>query len=117
MKEFDIKQRTLSFSKELLHFVRRMDKTLESQILAKQIIRSGTSIGANVHESRGGISKKDFAHFFSIALKSANETDYWLDLIETMNPKLSSDVGVLRAELNEIIRVIAAIIIKTKKDA
>lgn len=115
MKEFDIKIRTVSFSKDLLKFVAKLRTSTVNQILIKQIVRSGTSIGANVHESRGGTSRKDFSHYFSIALKSANETDYWLDLLLDTNSNLEDEIRILKNELSEIIKVLARIVINSRK--
>jgi four helix bundle protein len=115
MKEYDIKARTTSFSKDLLKFTQKLDRKTENQVLAKQIIRSGTSIGANVHESKGGTSVRDFSHYFSIALKSANETEYWLALISSINPELRAEIYVLSEELKEIACVLAKIVINSRK--
>lgn len=117
MKEFDIKKRAFNFSLDLLRFMEKLDHSTEGLIFSKQLIRSGTSIGANVAESKGGLSKKDFSHYFSIALKSANETDYWLKLLSARSPRLSLDIKILLAELEEIIKVLAKIVINSRKDS
>ena len=81
-------------------------------VLAKQVIRSGTSIGANVRESQRAVSKPDFENKLGIALKEAEETEYWLDLIDfkvmRVNQKLKSD-------LIEIIKILTAIIVSSKR--
>jgi len=115
-KEFDIKKRTLSFSKELLAFVAKLPKNDENNILKKQIIRSGTSIGANVYESNGGHSKKDFSNYINIALKSANETLYWFELIESVNKNLSAEIDILSKETAELTKILATIAINSRKD-
>jgi four helix bundle protein len=74
--------------------------------LADQLIRSSTSIGANVMEGRGSASTKDYARFFEIALKSANETKYWLILLKEL--VVSHEVEGLLQEVDEIARIIAA---------
>lgn len=120
MKEFDIKEKTYSFSKDLLVASSRLDKNLNNSIIVKQIIRCGTSIGANVHESKGGVSKKDFSHYFShyfsIALKSANETTYWLNLLRDTNPSFAHEADDLLSELDEISKILASIVIKCRKE-
>lgn len=116
MKEFDIKERTYSFSKDLLQATSLLEKNLNNSVMVKQIIRCGTSIGANVHESKGGVSKKDFAHYFSIALKSANETTYWLNLLKDTNPSFLEEANTLLSELSEITRILASIVIKCRKE-
>lgn len=113
-KEFDIKKRTYNFAKEIIEFTKPIKKTTENLVLVKQIIRSGTSIGANVYESKGGHSVKDFSNYFSIALKSTNETIYWLNLIKDTNKEVALRAEKLIAEADEIARVLASIVIKSR---
>ncbi len=77
-KPYSIRHRCFFFSKEIIFFVKdcKYDRIYSS--LFDQLVRSGTSIGANVVEGKAGTSKKDWKNFFAIALKSANETKYWL---------------------------------------
>lgn len=80
-KPYDIRHRCFFFSKEILFFVKdcKYEKVYSS--LFDQLVRSATSIGANVVEGKAGSSKKDWNKYLVIALKSANETKYWLCLI------------------------------------
>ena len=82
--------------------------------LAGQILRSGTSIGANVSEAQYSQSKKDFISKMHIALKEANETDYWLKLLRAVDAISEEDYSKLRKEADEIIRILVTII-KTSK--
>jgi len=79
-------------------------------------LRSATSIGANIVEAKAGSSKKDFRNFYTIALKSANETKYWLCLIRDTNiVNIEKDKIVeLIAEADELSKIIASIIINAK---
>ena len=81
-------------------------------VIAKQLLRSGTSIGANIFEAQHAESKADFIHKMKIAIKEANETLYWLLLCERSEryPKESS----LRDKVDELIRIISKIIISSK---
>lgn len=81
--------------------------------LADQIIRSGCSIGANVRESQGAESKADFVHKMKVALKEAEETEYWLELCE-FSKKLQKP-GKLLAEIESIIKVLNKIIATSKR--
>ena len=114
-KPYNIKHRCYYFSKDILLFVRdcRYDKVYSS--LFDQLIRSATSRGANLVEGKAGSSKKDWKKFFVIALKSANETKYWLclirDTLETDDVKIAS----LLKEAEEISNIIATIIINSEK--
>jgi four helix bundle protein len=73
-KAFEFALKIIALNKELIN-----NKEL---VLSKQVLRSGTSIGANINEALGGVSTKDFQHKLSIALKEANETEYWLKLLK-----------------------------------
>lgn len=81
--------------------------------LARQVFKSGTSIGANIRESQRGVSKKDFINKLGISLKEADETQYWFDLI---NFKVLKIDDKLITELDEIIRLLVSIIKTTKNN-
>ncbi len=86
-------------------------KKKKEYILSKQILRSGTSIGANVRESRNAQSRADFISKLNIALKEADETDYWLELMEKSEIIKSNQIVDLKSDLNEI----TAILVKSLK--
>jgi four helix bundle protein len=113
-KPYNIRHRCYYFSKEVLLFVKdcKYDRVYTS--LFDQLIRSATSIGANVVEGRAGSSKKDWKKFFIIALKSANETKYWLCLIRDTMVTDTAKVGLLLKEIEEIANIIARIIINSE---
>ena len=77
-KAYNIRHRCFHFSKEVIRFIKdtRYDKIYHS--IFDQLLRSATSIGANVVEGSAGSTKRDFTNYYAIALKSANETKYWL---------------------------------------
>lgn len=77
-------------------------------------MRSGTSVGANYVESQAGSSRKDFANFLSISLKSANESKYWLALLRDTKRVDSKELEGILNELEEISKILAASIITTK---
>ena len=79
-----------------------------------QLVRSSTSIGANVIEGSSGSSKKDWLKFLIIALKSANETKYWLCLIRDTINLSREEMNKLITEAEEISKIIASIILKSK---
>lgn len=78
----DLKYRAFLFSLDIIKFLEQSGKDYISQTMGKQLLRCATSIGANIIEAQAAPSKKDFANFFNIALKSANETKYWLYLFQ-----------------------------------
>ncbi|NBU82544.1 MAG: four helix bundle protein, partial [Flavobacteriaceae bacterium] len=75
-----IKEKSFAFAIEIVSLYKILAERKEF-VLSKQLLRSGTSIGANVRESEHAQSKADFIHKLSIALKEANETEYWIDLL------------------------------------
>ena len=108
-KEFDIEKRTFAFSLEIIKLANKVNHNLENTIILKQLIRCATSVGANVHEAKGGHTKKDFINYHSIALKSANETGYWLRLLSVTNTTLEANIDPLVSEAEELAKIIASI--------
>lgn len=80
--------------------------------LFDQLLRSATFVGANVTEGKAGSSKKDWKNYFAIALKSANETKYWLCLIRDTMDVSKPKINELIHEADEISKIIASIILK-----
>ena len=115
-RPYNIRHRCYYFSKEIILFVKecKYDKIYNS--LFDQLIRSATSIGANIVEGKSGSSKKDWKNFLVIALKSANETKYWLCLIRDTLEIDKLKVEELLKEAEEISNIIAKIIINSHKD-
>lgn len=113
-KPYDIRHRCFFFSKEILFFVKdcKYEKVYSS--LFDQLVRSATSIGANVVEGKAGSSKKDWNKYLMIALKSANETKYWLCLIRDTQEVSKEKVNELIKEADELSKIIASIIINAK---
>jgi len=86
--------------------------------LFDQLIRSGTSVGANIEEGRAGSSKRDFRKFYIIALKSANETKYWLRLLKETGIIKPADILKVESMINEIeelSKIVASIVINMDK--
>ena len=89
--------------------------TIEEFALSKQFLRSGTSVGANIHEAVASESKKDFIHKLGIALKEARETSYWLRLLSDSNYISEEQWAQLSNACDEIIRILNSIILTTKE--
>ena len=83
-------------------------------VMSKQLLRSGTSIGANVREGLYAQSRKDFINKLNIALKEAGETDYWLDLIHSAEYFTDQEFDSLKADNDELIKMLVSIIKSTK---
>ena len=82
--------------------------------MSKQLLRSGTSIGANIREAEQAESKADFIHKLSIALKEANETEYWLDLLQETKYLNNSEYISIQMDIKELLKLLMSII-KTSK--
>ncbi|MFA4843920.1 MAG: four helix bundle protein [Candidatus Margulisiibacteriota bacterium] len=115
----EIQDRTLSFAIRVAKFVRKIAKDMAFEVLAKQLLRSATSIGANMKEADGASSRKDFVNKVTIAKKEAQETEYWLEVLRGAefihHPDNNIELVGLLSESREITRILASIIIKAKK--
>ncbi len=83
--------------------------------MAKQVLRSGTSIGANIRESRNAQSKADFMNKLNVALKEADGTQYWFEVMEKSEIINSEDIEILNKDLSELIAILVSSI-KTLKN-
>ena len=114
-----IQERTLEFGVRMLKFADKLPKTVGGAVITKQLIRSGTSIGANMEEADGAASKNDFINKVTIARKESRETHYWLQLIKKAelihNKDNVDELNRLIVESDEIKRVLSAIINKAKE--
>jgi four helix bundle protein len=90
-------------------------KNPAAYIIGKQIIRSATSIGANITEAQGGLTKNEFIHSMNIAKKEAKETEYWTNLIIKTSLIKENRVKSLLKENKEIIGILTTIIVNSKK--
>ena len=112
----DIKERTFSFALQIVRLCRNFDSRSRSlQILVQQLLRSGSSVGANVEEAQAGQSRADFISKYSIALKEARETLYWLRLLDALGELPDDSSHFLLKEADEIARILATIIVRAKK--
>ena len=115
-KPQDIVARTFQFALSIIELANQLDDGRgSSSVLARQILRSGTSIGANIEEAQAAESKADFTHKYNIALKEARETKYWLRLISASNGSKNTELDSLIKESDEICRIIAQIVINARK--
>lgn len=107
--------RAYKFSLEVMSFLDKVDrKDYSIQILANQLLRSATSIGANIIEAQASSSKKDFINFIHHALKSANETRYWLGLLRDSGKADKLKVEKLLLEAKELSNLLGSSILKLK---
>lgn len=112
--EKDIYEWTYQFAISVIKLVRKLPRNIEADVLRKQAIRSVTSIAANLEEANGSKTRQEFRHSVSISKKEAKETKLWLRIISDLYPSLSAELSVLIAECEEIIKILATIVIKTQ---
>jgi four helix bundle protein len=108
--DIDIQDRTFKFGVRIIKFVDKLPRTLSAAEIGKQVLRSGTSIAANMEEANGAESRSDFIHKVSIAYKEARETRLWLGLIKAAILPDASEVTELHTECDEIVRILFAIL-------
>ncbi len=113
-KSKDIKIRAYDFSIEIIRFVNLFPNKRAFWIIADQLIRSATSVGANMIEAQASSSRRDFIKFYEIALKSSNEAQYWLNLLKDSAPELSEKCEELIKENLEISKMIASSVLTLK---
>ncbi len=113
--EREIKKRSYYFPLEVVRFVNSLNGKGIKFCLSDQLLRSATSVGANLVEATSAHSRKDFIKFYEIALKSANESKYWFCLFRDGLDVDKERVKKLLQEAVEISKVVASIIIKLKK--
>ena len=109
MGENAIAEKSFAFSVRIVNLYKYLKKEEKEYVLAKQLLRCGTSIGANVSEAQRGQSKADFTAKMCIALKEANETDYWLRLLHATGFLSKAQFESMNTDVNELISLLAAI--------
>jgi four helix bundle protein len=110
MKDIIIKDKSYKFSVRIVNLYKYLTKKKKEFILAKQILRCGTSIGANIEEATGGISTPDFKHKLSIAYKEARETEYWLKLLRDTDFITNKMFDSLIKDCTEICKILYTIL-------
>jgi len=108
-----IKEKSFLFAIEIVGLYKVLAERKEF-VLSKQVLRSGTSIGANVRESEHAQSKADFIHKLSISLKEANETEYWLDLLYETKYITQIEFENLKPKIIELLKLLTSIINTSK---
>ena len=109
-----IQVKSYAFAVRIVKLYQHLSAEKKEFVLSKQVLRCGTSIGANVEESIGGQSRADFISKLSIAYKEARETSYWLRLLKDTDYLTESQFDSIHADAEELCRIIAAIQKSTK---
>src|SRR5450759_3614733 len=114
-EERDLQDRTKHFGLSIIRIFSMIPKTTEAQILGKQMLRSGTSVGANYREAYRGRSKAEFVAKCGDSLRELEETSYWLELLvdgKIISPEM---ISVLRQECDELIAIFVTIFTRSKQ--
>src|SRR4030095_2399111 len=104
-----------AFALEIVRLYKKLANDKKEYVLSKQLLRSGTSIGANINEAISGQSKRDFVYKLNIALKEARETSYWLNLLKDSEYINLVEFETLFKKCDEIIKMLTSIIMTTKE--
>ena len=115
--ERDLLPRTLLLARKVITFYASLPKSTVAQVLGKQLLRSGTSVGANYREANQGRSRAEFLAKMGDCLKELSETDYWLELLSAEDFGDKSDCEELLQETRELIAIFTSIIKNTKQNA
>jgi len=111
----ELEERTKKFAVQVVKTVGTFPKTSEGQIIGRQLLKSGTSIGANYREANRAESKDDFVHKVGVAEKEAAETIYWLEICRETKLGATEGIKILHQEANELLAILITIGRKTKK--
>lgn len=114
-KPQDLRARTSDFALRIVRLYVSLPKTTEAQVLGRQVLRSGTSVGAHYREGHRAKSDPDIVNKFESALQELDETDFWLDLLVKAEITKAQKVESLIKETNELIAIFTTIVTKIKK--
>ena len=109
-----IRQKTIDFSIRIVNFYKYLCDEKKEYVISKQILRCGTSIGANVRESKNAQTDPDYLTKMNIALKEADETQYWLEVLYRSTIISETEYKSMNEDLKEIIAILVSIVKKLK---
>jgi four helix bundle protein len=113
MGTFDLRERSLKFAVDIVRFINSIDRSKSNFVVFNQVMRSGTSVGANIEEADSSPTRKDFKYKMTIAKKEAAETIYWLKIIKESG--LVDDgkrIAALSDECDQLVKILSTIIRK-----
>ncbi len=114
MKDNVVLDKSFQFAVEIIKLVKSVQEKKKEFILTKQLLRSGTGIGANIREGNNGESKADFIHKLSIAQKECSETIYWLELLKETDYITESEFNNIQPAAIELIKLLTSILKSSK---
>jgi len=111
-----LKDKSFQFALKIVQLYKFLTEEKREYIMSKQLLRSGTSIGANIREGQNAQSKPDFIHKFSIAQKECDETLYWLELLHQSDFLEDMKFNSIHSDANEILKMLRSSILTTKQN-
>ena len=115
MSDSILREKSKTFAKEIVFLCRRLKQNNVEGALINQLLRAGTSVGANVHEAQYAQGTKDFISKFEIALKECNESEYWLELLFEVNSISKVDFDKYQKDCIELRRMLVSTVTTLKK--
>lgn len=112
--KIDVKYRAFYLSIKVIKFLSILSHNSALKIISDQLIRSVTSVGANIVEAKSSSSKREFLNYFQISLKSSNETKYWLAMLRELLPERKDEINIFLIEIEEISKIIGTSVLTMK---
>ncbi len=116
MKGDDIKQRTKALALQILHLTNDLPKLYGSQVIGRQVVRSGTSVGANYRAACRSSSNRDFVNKMKVVEEELDETNYWLELLAESHVYCYDKIEYLQQETTELLKIIVQSIKTTRRN-
>jgi four helix bundle protein len=110
----DLKGRAYQYALKIIEFIDNLPRDISTRIIPGQLLRSATSIGANIIEAQASSSKREFINFFHHSLKSANESNFWLGLLKDANKANGEEVEILLKETTELGNILGSSLLTLK---
>jgi len=111
-----VRDKSFRFALRIVKLYQYLKEEKKEYVLSKQVLRSGTAIGALIRESQHAESKADFIHKLAIALKEANETEYWIELLFHSKYLEQKSYQSIHADIEELLKLLTSIIKTTKEN-
>ena len=115
-KENIIIQKSFDFAVRIIKLYQYLCKEKNEFVMSKQVLRSGTAVGALIREAQNAESKADFVHKLGIAQKECDESMYWLELLNTTNYLTDDECNSIHSNANELLKMIRSAILTSKKN-
>lgn len=116
IKQNPLKDKSFQFALKVIQLYKFLTEEKREYVMSKQLLRSGTSIGANIREGQNAQSKPDFIHKFSVAQKECDETLYWLELLHQSEYLTEKEFRSIHSDANELLKMLRSSILTTKQN-